>query len=38
MARVLAKRIDQEQMDLDEAVRIAKLWFHDNAVCIYNLA
>jgi len=38
VARVLAKRIDRGQMDLDEAVRIAKLWFHDNAVRIYGLA
>lgn len=38
VARVLAKRIDRGQMDLDEAARIAKLWFHDNAVQIYGLA
>lgn len=37
VARVLAKRIRAGQMDLEEAVRIAKLWFHDNAVRIYSL-
>ena len=38
VARVLAKRIDREQMDLDDAVHISKLWFHDNAVRLYGLA
>ena len=35
--RALGKRISGGQMNLEEAVRIAKLWFHDNAVRIYHL-
>jgi predicted TIM-barrel fold metal-dependent hydrolase len=37
VARVLAKRIDREQLDLEEAERIAGLWFRDNAMRIYCL-
>lgn len=37
VARVLAKRIRREEMNLDEALRIAGMWFHDNAVSIYHL-
>ena len=37
VARVLAKRIRRGDMDLPEAVRIAGMWFHDNAVSIYRL-
>ena len=37
VAKALAKRIRCGQMDLEEAVWIAKLWFHDNAVRIYGL-
>jgi len=36
-ARALAKRVEREQIDLEEAVRIARLWFYDNAVAIYGL-
>ncbi|MBI2299298.1 MAG: amidohydrolase family protein [Armatimonadetes bacterium] len=38
VARSLAKRIDRGQMDVAEALRIARLWFHDNAVAIYGLS
>jgi predicted TIM-barrel fold metal-dependent hydrolase len=37
VARVLAKRIRRGEMDLPEAARIARMWFHDNAVSIYGL-
>lgn len=37
VARVLSKRIDREQMDFAEAFRIAKMWFYDNPVEIYDL-
>jgi len=37
VSKALGKRIDSGQMDQEEAVRIAKLWFYDNAVRIYNL-
>ena len=37
VARVLSKRIKREEMNLAEASRIARMWFHDNAVRIYNL-
>ena len=37
VARVLAKRIRREEMDAAEALRIAGMWFHDNAVRIYGL-
>ena len=37
IARVLAKRIGRGQMDLTEALGIAAMWFHDNAVRIYGL-
>ena len=36
-ARVLAKRIRRAEMDRAEALRIANLWFHDNAASIYRL-
>lgn len=38
VARVLAKRIEREEMDLDDAVHVSKLWFHDNATRLYGLA
>jgi len=37
VARVLAKRIEQGDMDFAEAQRIAQLWLHDNPLRIYNL-
>jgi len=37
VAKALGKRIRAEEMDLQEALRIAKMWFHDNAVRIYGL-
>ncbi|MDP6112204.1 MAG: amidohydrolase family protein [Planctomycetota bacterium] len=37
VSRALGKRIDRGQMDVEEALRIAKLWFYTNAVQIYSL-
>jgi len=37
VAKVLATRIRREEMDLDEALSVARMWFHDNAVRIYHL-
>ncbi len=37
VARVLAKRIQAGLMDQPDAIRVAKLWFHDNAMDIYGL-
>ena len=37
VARVLAKRIARGEMDSEEALRIAQMWFYDNAVRIYDL-
>ncbi len=37
VARALAKRIERGQMDLEEAARIARLWFYDNPTAIYGL-
>ena len=37
VARTLAKRIRQGRLDLDEAVRIARLWFYENPKRIYKL-
>jgi len=37
VARALAKRIDQGRLDLDEALRIARMWFYENPKRIYRL-
>lgn len=37
VAKALGKRIRAEEMDMQDALRIAKRWFHDNAVRIYGL-
>ena len=37
VASALARRVDAGDFDRAEALRIAKLWFHDNPVRIYKL-
>ena len=37
VAKALGKRIRGEEMDMQDALRIAKMWFHDNAVRTYGL-
>ena len=37
VAKALGKRIRADEMDMQEALRIAKMWFCDNAVRIYGL-
>ena len=37
VAKALGKRIRAEEMDMQDALHIAKMWFHDNAVRIYGL-
>ncbi|MBN1675789.1 MAG: amidohydrolase family protein [Kiritimatiellae bacterium] len=37
VAEVLANRIERQEMDLEEAVRIAELWFYHNPKRIYAL-
>ncbi len=37
VARVLGKRIQAGLMDQPDAIRVTKLWFHDNAMDIYGL-
>jgi len=38
IARVLAKRIDKGDIDVDEALQIARMWLYDNAKEIYGLS
>jgi hypothetical protein len=37
VAEAFARRIDGGDLDRDEALRIARLWFHDNPARIYGL-
>lgn len=37
IAAVLGRRVDEGFFDLDEALRLARLWFHDNPKRIYKL-
>ena len=37
VAAVLGKRVDRGHFDLEEALRIAHLWFHDNPQAFYRL-
>jgi predicted TIM-barrel fold metal-dependent hydrolase len=38
VATVLARRVQAGDVDRPEALRLAKLWFHDNPARIYKLA
>jgi hypothetical protein len=37
VAEVLCRRIDAGQFDAEEGLRLARLWFHDNAATLYGL-
>lgn len=37
ISQVLAMRVEEELMDLEEAVRVAYKWFHDNPAGLYGL-
>jgi len=37
IAAILGGRVEQGLIDIDEAIRIAKMWLYDNPVRIYNL-
>ena len=37
VAAALARRVEEDDFDTEEALRIARLWFHDNPTNIYKL-